>query len=58
MRAVYYRLPLFVPGLRCFVRLDTLDGPSGFVFHFLRAVWCRLAVDVPVKELLAAKAGR
>jgi glycosyltransferase involved in cell wall biosynthesis len=63
MKAFYYRLPLVVrPALyffwRYIVLLGILDGPSGFVFHFLQAFWFRLIVDIRIQELRADKAGR
>jgi glycosyltransferase involved in cell wall biosynthesis len=53
----YYRMPLFVrPALyflyRYFFLLGILDGPTGFVFHFLQAFWFRLVVDIRLDELL------
>jgi len=57
MKTRYYRLPLFVrPALYFFYRyvllLGVLDGPNGFLFHFLQAFWFRLIVDVRLAELL------
>jgi glycosyltransferase involved in cell wall biosynthesis len=53
---VYLRLP---PGLRAFLyfvyrmvlRLGILDGPRGFVFHFLQGFWYRFLADVKVREV-------
>jgi glycosyltransferase involved in cell wall biosynthesis len=55
-KRLYYRLPLYVrPCLyfayRYFVLLGILDGPNGFLFHFLQAFWFRLVVDVRLAEL-------
>jgi glycosyltransferase involved in cell wall biosynthesis len=52
---VYSRMPLgFRPLLyflfRFFIRLGFLDGPKGWVFHFLQGFWYRLLVDVNVWE--------
>jgi glycosyltransferase involved in cell wall biosynthesis len=57
LKTRYYRLPLFVrPALyfvyRYFFLLGVLDGPNGFLFHFLQAYWFRLVVDIRLKELL------
>lgn len=57
LKRIYYRLPLFVrPALyfwyRYVLRLGVLDGPQGFLFHFLQAFWFRLVVDVRLRELL------
>lgn len=57
MKHWYYRTPLFVrPALYFFYRyvllLGVLDGPNGFLFHFLQAFWFRLIVDVRLQELL------
>ena len=57
MKSWYYRMPLFVrPALYFFYRyvllLGVLDGPNGFLFHFLQAFWFRLIVDVRLAELL------
>lgn len=55
-KRLWYRMPLFVrPFLyffwRYFVKLGFLDGPKGFLFHFLQAFWFRLIVDVRLSEL-------
>ena len=55
----YYRMPLFVrPALyflyRYFFLLGILDGPTGFIFHFLQAFWFRLVVDIRLAELLGS----
>jgi glycosyltransferase involved in cell wall biosynthesis len=52
----WYTLPLYVrPFLyfsyRYFWRLGFLDGPNGFLFHFLQAFWFRLIVDVKLSDL-------
>jgi glycosyltransferase involved in cell wall biosynthesis len=61
MKAVYYRLPLFIrPFLyfayRYFFLLGFLDGKVGFLFHFLQSFWFRLIVDARLEEL--RRAGR
>jgi glycosyltransferase involved in cell wall biosynthesis len=52
----WYALPLFVrPFLyfayRYFLKLGLLDGPTGFLFHFLQAFWFRMLVDVKIFDL-------
>ena len=52
----WYHLPLYVrPFLyffyRYFLRLGVLDGPTGFVYHFLHAFWFRMIVDIKIAEL-------
>jgi glycosyltransferase involved in cell wall biosynthesis len=63
MKRWYGRLPLFVrPLLYFFYRyvllLGVLDGPNGFLFHFLQAFWFRLVVDVRLRELLRQESAR
>ena len=58
----YYRLPLYVRpvlyfGYRYFFLLGILDGPNGFLFHFLQAFWFRLIVDVRLAELRRGAGG-
>lgn len=36
---------------RYFLRLGSLDGWNGFVFHFLQGFWFRLIVDLRMGEL-------
>lgn len=43
-RAVAYWL------FRYFVLLGFLDGPEGFVYHFLQGFWYRILIDVKVHE--------
>ncbi len=55
-KTVWGRMPLYVrPFLyfsyRYFIRLGILDGPQGFLFHFLQAFWFRLMVDIRLAEL-------
>ena len=57
-KQLWYRLPLYWrPFLyffyRYFVLLGFLDGPNGFLFHFLQAFWFRLVVDARLSELRA-----
>lgn len=52
---VYSNLPIGVrPALyflfRFFVQLGILDGPRGWLFHFMQGFWYRLLVDVNVWE--------
>lgn len=52
---VYKRLPLFIRPVtywvyRYFLRLGFLDGPQGFIFHFLQAIWYRFVVDALLFE--------
>ena len=53
---VYARLPLGVrPTLyflyRYLFRLGFLDGPKGFIWHFMQGYWYRMLVDVKIMEL-------
>ena len=52
---VYGRSPLFVRALlywlyRYVVRLGFLDGPEGFIFHFLQGCWYRYLIDAKIYE--------
>lgn len=52
---IYQNLPLGVrPTLyflfRFFIQLGVLDGPRGWVFHFLQGFWYRLIVDINIWE--------
>ncbi len=52
----YSRLPLFLgPFLyflyRYFIRLGFLDGPEGFIFHFMQGFWYRMLIDAKIYEL-------
>lgn len=63
MKKWYYRMPLFArPAFYFFYRyvllLGVLDGPNGFLFHFLQAFWFRLVVDVRLRELLRQDGSR
>jgi glycosyltransferase involved in cell wall biosynthesis len=54
-KKLWSRLPLFVrPALyfayRYIFRLGFLDGKTGFVFHFLQALWFRLLIDINLEE--------
>ncbi len=56
LKGLWYRLPLYLrPFLyftyRFIFRLGFLDGPTGWLFHFLQAFWFRLMVDVRLGEL-------
>jgi glycosyltransferase involved in cell wall biosynthesis len=62
---VYARTPLFVRpaayfAYRYVVRGGFLDGPEGFVFHTLQALWYRFLVDAKIYQIekLAAEEGR
>ena len=49
-------MPLFVRpfvyfGYRYILKLGFLDGPTGFLFHFLQAFWFRLIIDVKLLDL-------
>lgn len=53
---LYYKIPFglrpilyFI--LRFFLQLGLLDGPKGWVFHFLQAFWYRLIVDINIYEI-------
>lgn len=53
---VYAQLPLGARPLiyfffRFFVQLGILDGPKGWLFHFMQGFWYRLLVDVNVAEM-------
>jgi glycosyltransferase involved in cell wall biosynthesis len=52
---LYQRVPLFLRAwlywfYRYFLRLGFLDGPEGFAYHFLQALWYRSLVDAKVLE--------
>ena len=52
---IYNKLPLGLRPLMYFVfrfifQLGFLDGPKGWVFHFLQGFWYRLIVDINVYE--------
>jgi glycosyltransferase involved in cell wall biosynthesis len=52
---VFYKLPPFIrPCLyfvyRYFLRLGFLDGRTGFIFHFMHALWYRVLVDAKIVE--------
>ena len=56
LKNVWYRLPLYVRPFifffyRYFLRLGFLDGTTGFVYHFMHAIWFRLMVDIKISEL-------
>ena len=53
---VYSRLPLSVRSTlyflyRYFFRLGFLDGPKGFIWHFMQGYWYRMLVDVKIMEI-------
>jgi len=53
---IFYKLPPFVrPCLyfayRYIFRLGFLDGKTGFIFHFMHALWYRLLVDAKIIEI-------
>jgi glycosyltransferase involved in cell wall biosynthesis len=53
---LYNKLPLGLRPLlyfvfRFFVRFGFLDGPKGWIFHFLQGFWYRLLVDINVYEM-------
>jgi len=57
---VYSRLPLFARAwlywaYRYFLRLGFLDGPEGFAYHFLQALWYRSLVDAVLLERRSAQ---
>jgi len=52
---VYAKLPMGIRPLlyfkfRFFIQLGILDGPKGWLFHFLQGFWYRLMVDVCMWE--------
>jgi glycosyltransferase involved in cell wall biosynthesis len=52
---LYQRVPLFLRAwlywfYRYFLRLGFLDGPQGFAYHFLQALWYRSLVDAKILE--------
>jgi glycosyltransferase involved in cell wall biosynthesis len=52
---VYLNLPLGIRPMmyflfRFFIQLGILDGPKGWIFHFLQGFWYRLIVDINVYE--------
>jgi glycosyltransferase involved in cell wall biosynthesis len=54
----WYRLPRYLrPSIyffyRYLLRLGFLDGPNGFLFHFLQTFWYRVLVDAYLEEYLA-----
>jgi len=53
---VYSRLPLSFRSTLYFLyryvlRLGFLDGPKGFVWHFMQGYWYRMLVDVKIMEI-------
>jgi glycosyltransferase involved in cell wall biosynthesis len=59
---VYAKLPMGVRPMlyfkfRFFIQLGILDGPKGWLFHFLQGFWYRLMVDVNVWEFEKATEG-
>jgi glycosyltransferase involved in cell wall biosynthesis len=62
LKRLYYRLPLYVRPFaywfyHYFLLLGFLDGKEGAIFHFLRAFWFRLVVDIRLEELRKAARG-
>jgi hypothetical protein len=54
-KTIYSRTPLFFRAwafwiYRYFLRLGFLDGPQGFVYHFLQCLWYRSLVDAKLFE--------
>ena len=52
----YLRLPLFVRAFfywnyRYFLKLGFMDGPEGFIFHFLQGLWYRFLVDAKIYQV-------
>jgi len=52
---IFARAPLWVRGLlyfflRYFLRLGFLDGPEGFVFHFLQGLCNWILIDAKIDE--------
>lgn len=52
---VFYKLPPFIRPCLYFVyryvlRLGFLDGRTGFIFHFMHALWYRVLVDAKIVE--------
>lgn len=47
-RAPYLLRPWVYFAYRYFFRLGILDGPSGFIYHFLQALWFRMMVDIKI----------
>lgn len=50
---LYYRAPPFWRpvayfGYRYLLRLGFLDGPEGFLFHFLQGLWLRVMIDAEI----------
>ncbi len=55
-KTLWHRMPLYIRpflyfGYRYFIQLGILDGPQGFLFHFLQAFWFRFMVDIRLAEL-------
>ena len=53
--SIFYKLPPFIRPCLYFVyryvlRLGFLDGRTGFIFHFMHALWYRVLVDVKIVE--------
>jgi hypothetical protein len=58
----YYRLtyglrPIIYFFLRFIIKLGFLDGPKGWVFHFLQTFWYRIVVDINIYEIEKACKG-
>lgn len=56
LKSCWYRFPLYVRPFLYFVwrfvfLLGFLDGPRGWLFHFLQSFWFRLMIDVRLREL-------
>lgn len=52
---IYNKLPIGVRplmyfSLRFFIQLGFLDGPKGWIFHFMQGLWYRLLIDVLIWE--------
>jgi len=52
----YARLPLFIRAFiywnyRYLLKLGLLDGPEGFIFHFLQGLWYRFLVDAKIYQV-------
>lgn len=52
---LYYRAPLYWRpvlywGYRYILRLGFLDGPEGFLFHFLQGLWLRVMIDAEISR--------
>ncbi|MCP9748267.1 glycosyltransferase family 2 protein [Lacihabitans sp. CS3-21] len=58
----YYKLPyglrpMIYFFLRFIIQLGFLDGPKGWIFHFLQAFWYRIVVDINIYEIEKACEG-